>query len=127
LNTPKRTAKASNRRKKGVLSAAAKNAEAQKGRNMSTSPSKQTHQTTNTSEVIKNGAMLVGDVAILPGVSLLAEGNLKSGTLHVVGGLLARAVFGPIGWVAVAADAYTKSVTGKNIFDHFFRVEKVHD
>jgi hypothetical protein len=61
--------------------------------------------------------------ASLPGASLLIEGNLKSGTYHLVGGLVARALFGPIGWIAVAADSFSLSVTGKHIYQQFVDVE----
>ena len=61
--------------------------------------------------------------ATLPGASLLIEGNIKSGTLHVVGGLVARALFGPIGWLAFAADSFSLSVTGKHIYQQFVSVD----
>jgi hypothetical protein len=61
--------------------------------------------------------------ASLPGASLLIEGNIKSGTLHVVSGLVARALFGPIGWIAVAADSFSLSVTGKHLYQQFVNVD----
>jgi hypothetical protein len=58
----------------------------------------------------------------LPGASLLFEGDIKSGTLHVVSGVLLRALIGPIGWFAVAADAFSLSTTGKHIYQQFVNV-----
>jgi len=74
--------------------------------------------------LLVNGVKAVGDLAILPGASLVAEGKLRSATLHVAAGFLARALFGPIGWFVVGADAYSKSVTGKNLYEHFFEVDR---
>jgi hypothetical protein len=79
------------------------------------------------SRVLINGVKAVADIGVLPGASLLAEGDIKSGTLHVVAGVLARSLFGPIGWVAVGADALSLSVTGRHLHQHFFAVEKVNE
>ena len=62
---------------------------------------------------------LVGE-AFLPGASLLLDGNVKSGALHLVGGVAGRLVFGPIGWLYAAADSYSRSTTGKHFHQHFF-------
>jgi len=104
----------------------ARTVEAQKeGRDMSTTTnSKATHPHATAGEILTNGALAVGDFGIVPGASLLVEGNVKAGALHVVGGLVARALFGPIGWIAVGANAYSRSITGKNLYEHFFEVEK---
>ncbi|HEX6642425.1 MAG TPA: DUF6072 family protein, partial [Thermoanaerobaculia bacterium] len=48
--------------------------------------------------------------------------DIKSGTLHVVSGLLLRALIGPIGWLAVAADSFSLSTTGKHIYQQFVNV-----
>jgi hypothetical protein len=72
--------------------------------------------------VALNAVKGIADAA-LPGASLLIEGNVRSGTLHVAAGLLARAIFGPVGWLAVAADSFSLSVTGKHIYQQFVNVD----
>jgi hypothetical protein len=77
--------------------------------------------------ILINGVKAIADVAIVPGSSLIADGNVKSGALHAVGGILAGWIFGPIGWLAVGADAFSQSVSGKHIHQHFVSVEKAAD
>lgn len=85
--------------------------------------------TTNTApgKLLVNGVKAVADLGVLPGASLLAEGDIKSGTLHAVSGLLAGAILGPIGWFAVGADSFSLSVSGKHIYQHFVSVQKVDE
>lgn len=61
---------------------------------------------------------LIGE-AVLPGASLVLDGDIKSGALHFVGGVVGRMVLGPIGWFYAAADSYSKSSTGKHFHEHF--------
>jgi hypothetical protein len=77
--------------------------------------------------ILINGVKAVADLGVLPGASLLAEGDVKSGTLHAVTGLLAGAILGPIGWFAVGADSFSLSVSGKHIYQHFVSVQKVDE
>jgi hypothetical protein len=67
--------------------------------------------------VVENGVKLVGET-LLPGTSLMLDGDIKGGLGHAVVGILARMALGPIGLVAVAADSYAKSVTGKGLLGH---------
>ena len=69
--------------------------------------------------VVENGVKLVGE-ALLPGTSLMIDGDVKGGLGHAAIGLLATAAFGPLAWVAVAADSYARSVTGKGLSDTLF-------
>lgn len=69
------------------------------------------------SPAIANGVRLVGDTLVAPGTSLLIDGKIGAGAGRVVAGLVARAAIGPIGWLAIAADSYTKSTTGRGILD----------
>ena len=64
---------------------------------------------------------LVGE-ALLPGVSLALDGDIKSGVIHFVGGAVGKALIGPVGWIYAAADSYSKSTTGKHFHQHFFNV-----
>ena len=67
--------------------------------------------------VFANGIKMVGE-AIVPGASLLMDGRLGNGAAHALVGLGARALLGPIGVVLVAADSYSKSVSGKYLWNH---------
>ena len=62
---------------------------------------------------------IAGEVLVAPGSSLLLDGQIVSGAAHIVGGLVARWAFGPIGWLLVAADSYSRSVTGLGMVDYF--------
>ena len=68
-------------------------------------------------QAVENGVKLVGET-FLPGTSLMIYGDIKSGLAHAAIGLLARAALGPVAWFAVAADSYSRSVTGKGLLDH---------
>jgi hypothetical protein len=68
-------------------------------------------------QVVENGVKLVGE-SVLPGSSLMMDGDIKGGLAHAALGLLARAALGPVAWFAVAADSYSRSVTGKGLIDH---------
>lgn len=71
----------------------------------------------DSSTVLTNGAKLVGE-ALLPGASLLMDGKFVDGAAHMVVGLGARAMLGPIGALLVAADSFSKSVTDRNLWGH---------
>jgi hypothetical protein len=68
-------------------------------------------------EMVTNGVKLVGE-SVLPGASLLLDGKVPSGLVHALVGFGARAAFGPIGLLVVAADSYSKSVTNKHLWVH---------
>jgi hypothetical protein len=67
--------------------------------------------------IVENGVKLVGE-RFLPGTSLMIDGNIKGGLAHAALGVVALVTLGPLGWFAVAADSYAKSVTGKGLLDH---------
>lgn len=66
-------------------------------------------------KVVTNGVRLAGDTLVVPGTSLILDGQLGHGVARVAAGLAARAVLGPIGWFAIAADSYAKSSTGTSL------------
>lgn len=70
-------------------------------------------------EFVCRGAKIAGEALVAPGSSLILDGNIRSGAAHVVGGLLARWALGPLGWLLVAANSYSNSVTGKHAHAHF--------
>ena len=67
--------------------------------------------------IVENGVKMVGE-RFLPGTSLMIDGEIKSGLAHAALGVVALMTVGPLGWFAVAADSYAKSVTGKGLIDH---------
>ncbi|HSK79626.1 MAG TPA: DUF6072 family protein [Thermoanaerobaculia bacterium] len=71
----------------------------------------------SSSVVIGRGIKILGE-AVVPGASLVLDGKLLPGAAHLVGGLVARWAFGPVGWLLVAANSYSKSVTGRNLTEH---------
>jgi hypothetical protein len=73
-----------------------------------------------------NGAKALGELGILPGISLIADGDVKSGALHALGGVVAAALIGPLGWILAGADSYSRSVTGKHIHQHFSWHSPIH-
>lgn len=76
-----------------------------------------TVQQSNPSNILANGAKLIGE-AVLPGASLLLDGKFINGAAHSVAGLGARAALGPIGVALICADSFSKSVTDKFLWDH---------
>jgi hypothetical protein len=71
----------------------------------------------DSSHVVPNTLRLLGDTLVAPGTSLVLDGKLGSGAARMIVGVAARAAFGPIGWLAVAADAYAKSTTGTGLVE----------
>jgi hypothetical protein len=67
--------------------------------------------------ILANGVKLIGEVAVLPGSGLLLEGQVVSGLLHTGSAYVAGAILGPIGWFLVVADSYSRSVTGRHLWE----------
>ncbi len=72
-------------------------------------------------DVIARGVKIAGEALLVPGTSLFLDGKIVDGTAHVLFGLLAKWALGPIGWIVVAADSYSRSVTGKHLTGHLGR------
>lgn len=78
-----------------------------------------THGTKNTpSRLLVNGALAIADVGVLPGASQLVDGQVKSGVLHVLAAVVAGSVFGPIGWLAVGANSFSRTITGRSLYSN---------
>jgi len=75
-------------------------------------------------EMAMNGAKAVADFGVMPGLSHLLAGDIKTGLLHAVGALAAGALLGPLGYFGVAANSVSKSVSGKGIVYHFKNKDK---
>lgn len=77
---------------------------------------------TSPAELFANGARLVGD-ALLPGVSQVASGDIRNGAIHAavaVGAtMIGAGLLGPVVWGASALNSYSRSVTGRNLIEHF--------
>lgn len=70
-------------------------------------------------DVIGNSVKLFGEYAVIPGASLLLDGNIKLGVVHAAAGIAGRMLLGPLGlpaWVLAAANSYAKSCTNKNLY-----------
>jgi hypothetical protein len=77
------------------------------------------HTETHNGTPVLNAVKAAGEAFVIPGASLLLDGNVKSGATHLAGAYVARALLGPIGWAYFAADSFSVSVSGKNLFGHF--------
>ncbi|MCA9716989.1 MAG: hypothetical protein H6713_38010 [Myxococcales bacterium] len=71
----------------------------------------------NSNNTVPNAIKLVGD-SLVPGSSLLIDGQLLAGAGHFLVGGLARTALGPLGFALVAANSYVRSTTGKGILKH---------
>ncbi len=69
------------------------------------------------SVVVSRGIKIAGEALVAPGSSLILDGDIVRGGIHLVGGLLAKAAIGPLGWFLIAANSYTKSVTGSHLYE----------
>lgn len=67
--------------------------------------------------MVTNGIKMVGET-MLPGASLLMDGNLVNGAAHAALGIAAVTFIAPWAGLIVVADSFSKSVTGKNLWDH---------
>jgi len=68
-------------------------------------------------KLVKNGIKLIGE-RFVPGASLLIDGKIVEGSIHAALGFTAKAIFGLPGALVLAANSYSKSVTGKDLLDH---------
>lgn len=74
-------------------------------------------QQNDLNKVVANGVRLAGDTLVVPGTSLILDGQVGQGVARVAVGVAARMALGPLGWLLVAADAYTKTTTGSGLLD----------
>jgi Family of unknown function (DUF6072) len=75
------------------------------------------HREPSSDVVIGRGLKILGETMV-PGASLVLDGKILPGAAHLVGGLVARWAFGPVGWLLIAANSYSKSVTGRSLPEH---------
>ncbi len=67
--------------------------------------------------MVTNGVKLVGET-MLPGASLLMDGNVVNGAAHIAVGAVAAAFVAPWAVVVVIANSFSKSASGKNLWQH---------
>ena len=67
--------------------------------------------------MVTNGVKLVGET-MLPGASLLMDGNVVNGAAHIAAGAAAAAFVAPWALVLVIANSFSKSASGKNLWQH---------
>jgi Family of unknown function (DUF6072) len=77
----------------------------------------ESHREPSSNVVIGRSIKILGET-MAPGVSLVLDGEILPGAAHLVGGLVARWALGPVGWFLVAANSYSKSVTGRSLTEH---------
>jgi len=73
-----------------------------------------------------NAVKILGETMI-PGASLLMDGNILSGGAHTIIGTWARVALGPLGHALVIANSYAKSTTGKGLLQQFSRAPKAEE
>ncbi len=73
---------------------------------------------------VMNGAKVVSEAIFAPGSSLLIDGDVKNGVLHLAGGLAAKTLLGPAGWALAAANSYSLSTTNRHLHEHFMPAAK---
>jgi hypothetical protein len=82
-----------------------------------------TTNTQTTKHPAENAVKLIGET-LVPGASLLLDGNIVGGGVHLLLGTLARAAFGPIGVALVIANSYSQSSTGKGLLKQLSNDDK---
>jgi len=71
---------------------------------------------TDNLQTVKTGLQFASEV-VIPGGSNLINGDIKQAGIHAVAGLVAGALFGPIGLIAVAANSFARATTGHHLFE----------
>lgn len=76
------------------------------------------HQEPSGGALIGRALKIAGETGVAPGSSLILDGKIGLGALHLFSAGIARSLLGPAGFLYVAANSYTKSVTGNHIHEH---------
>lgn len=70
-------------------------------------------------DVLGRGVRILAEANVAPGASRFLDGEIKSGFAHLGLGILGRALLGGVGVALVAANSYSRSVTGRSLVGHF--------
>ena len=76
-------------------------------------------ETPKSGEQFLNAVKLVADTTILPGSGQLIEGSVGTGAVYAVAGFALKAIFGPVLFLGVGLDSYSKSSSGKHLWELF--------
>jgi Family of unknown function (DUF6072) len=71
---------------------------------------------TDNLQTVKTGLQFASE-AVIPGGSHLINGDLKQAGIHAVAGIVAGALFGPVGMLVVAANSFARATTGHNLYE----------
>jgi hypothetical protein len=71
---------------------------------------------TDNLQTVKTGLQFASE-AVIPGGSHLVNGDLKQAGIHAVAGIVAGALFGPIGVLVVAANSFARATTGHHLYE----------
>lgn len=66
---------------------------------------------------LKTGLAFASEL-VVPGASNVWNGDYKTAGIHAVAGVVAGALFGVPGLIAVAANSFTKATTGRSLVEH---------
>ena len=67
---------------------------------------------------VVNAVKFVADQVLMPGTSLLVEGKVGAGLIHGVAGIVGRALLGPVGWMMIGLNSYSKAASDKYLWEH---------
>ena len=67
-------------------------------------------------QTVKTGLQFASE-AVIPGGSHLVNGDLKQAGIHAVAGIVAGALFGPLGVLVVAANSFARATTGHHLYE----------
>jgi len=71
---------------------------------------------TDNLQTVKTGLQFASE-AVIPGGSHLVNGDFKQAGIHAVAGILAGAIFGPVGVLVVAANSFARATTGHHLYE----------
>lgn len=70
-------------------------------------------------EQVLNAAKFLADTVVIPGASQIMEGKVGPGILYGAAGVAAKALLGPWVMLGVGLDSYSKSASGKHLWELF--------
>ena len=71
---------------------------------------------TDNLQTVKTGLQFASE-AVIPGGSHLINGDFKQAGIHAALGIIATALFGPVGAIVVAANSFARATTGHNLYE----------
>jgi hypothetical protein len=79
------------------------------------------------SDPLERALKVAGEILVLPGASLLADGKVKPGLIHLGVGIVAGLTLGAPASLLVAANSLAMSFTGKNLATALFKPGDTRD